>query len=25
MNESNYLTTQGFLAALKENLDKKLS
>ena len=24
MNESNYLTTQGFLAALKENLDKKL-
>ena len=25
MNESNYLKTQGFLAALKENLDKKLS
>ena len=25
LNESNYLTTQGFLAALKENLDKKLS
>jgi isocitrate dehydrogenase len=25
MNDSNYLTTQGFLAALKENLDKKLS
>ena len=25
VNESNYLTTQGFLAVLKENLDKKLS
>ena len=25
LNESNYLTTQGFLAALKESLDKKLS
>ena len=25
LNESNYLTTQGFLAVLKENLDKKLS
>ena len=25
LNESNYLTTQGFLAALKDNLDKKLS
>ena len=25
LNESNYLTTQGFLAALKENLEKKLS
>ena len=25
LNESNFLTTQGFLAALKENLDKKLS
>ena len=24
LNESNYLTTQGFLAALKENFDKKL-